>query len=146
MNQERLRVLELLEQGKITAAEAAELLRALGDEDDERDEGGGRERRYRRDERERDRDRFDGGRRALPRWFRVRVTDTRTGRIWANVSIPYGMVNSGLRFAPGNFPFGRAGLPLQMDDLLSALRSGRRGTIYDVTDSDKGQRIEIIVE
>lgn len=143
MNQERLRVLELLEQGKITAAEAAELLRALGDEDGEGDEPGRRERRYRRDERERDR--FDG-RRGLPRWFRVRVTDTRTGRMWANVSIPYGMVNSGLRFAPGNFPFGRSGLPLQMDDLLSALRSGRRGTIYDVTDSGKGQRIEIIVE
>ncbi|HZQ36343.1 MAG TPA: hypothetical protein VFD32_10440 [Dehalococcoidia bacterium] len=144
MNQERLRVLELLEQGKITAAEAAELLRALGDEDDERGEPNGRERRNRRDERERDR--FEGGRRGLPRWFRVRVTDTRTGRMWANVSIPYGMVNSGLRFAPGNFPFGHAGLPLQMDDLLSALRSGRRGTIYDVTDSGKGQRIEIIVD
>jgi hypothetical protein len=66
--------------------------------------------------------------------------------MWANVSIPYGMVNSGLRFAPGNFPFGRGGLPLHMDDLLGALRSGRRGTIYDVTDSGKGQRIEIIVE
>ena len=142
MNQERLRVLELLEQGKITATEAAELLRALGDDDDERQDRNGRERRFRHDERER----FDGGRRGLPRWFRVRVTDTRTGRMWANVSIPYGMVNSGLRFAPGNFPFGRGGLPLQMDDLLSALRSGRRGTIYDVTDSGKGQRIEIIVE
>ncbi len=136
MNQERLRVLELLEQGKITAAEAAELLRALGDEED------GRDRRDRRDER----DRADNGRHGRPRWFRVRVTDTTTGRMWANVSIPYGMVNSGLRFAPGNFPFGRAGLPLQMDDLLSALRSGRRGTIYDVKDSAKGQRIEIIVE
>lgn len=144
MNQERLRVLELLEQGKITAAEAAELLRALGDEEVAGGERDGRDRRYRREERERER--FDGGRRGLPRWFRVRVTDTRTGRMWANVSIPYGMVNSGLRFAPGNFPFGRAGLPLQMDDLLSALRSGRRGTIYDVTDSGKGQRIEIIVE
>src|SRR5690349_3753991 len=107
MNQERLRVLELLEQGQITAAEAAELLRALGDEDDEGDERNGRGRRHRRDERERERDRFEGGRRGLPRWFRVRVTDTRTGRMWANVSIPYGMVNSGLRFAPGNFPFGR---------------------------------------
>lgn len=144
MNQERLRVLELLEQGKITAAEAAELLRALGDEEVAGGERDGRDRRYRREERERER--FDGGRRGLPRWFRVRVTDTRTGRMWANVSIPYGMVNSGLRFAPGNFPFGRAGLPLQMDDLLSALRSGRRGTIYDVTDAGKGQRIEIIVE
>ncbi|HLZ71947.1 MAG TPA: hypothetical protein VKV26_18745 [Dehalococcoidia bacterium] len=142
MNQERLRVLELLEQGKITAAEAAELLRALGDEGDESD---GRERAGRRDRRD-ERERFDGGRRGQPRWFRVRVTDTKTGRMWANVSIPYGMVNSGLRFAPGNFPFGRTGLPPRMDDLLDALRSGRRGAIYDVTDAGKGQRIEIIVE
>jgi hypothetical protein len=128
MNPERMRVLELLEQGKISAAEAAELLRALGDED----EPGGRRGEERRGDQ--------------PRWFRVRVTDTATGRPRANVSIPWGVVNFGMRFAPGNLPFRRKGTPRQVDELFEALRTGRRGTIYDVTDGKDGERIEIIVE
>src|SRR5689334_9351266 len=78
LNNERMRVLELLEQGKITAAEAAELLRALGDDDRELMAGGAAPRGER------------------PRWFRVRVTEVATGRQKANVSIPFGMVNFGL--------------------------------------------------
>jgi hypothetical protein len=130
MNAERMRVLEMLEQGKITAAEAAELLRALGEED-------GQEREVPRSGRTGDQ----------PRWFRIRVTDTNTGRSRANVSIPYGMVNFGMRFAPGAaFSFRKKGMPRQVDDLLEALRTGKRGTIFDVTDNSEGDRIEIIVE
>src|SRR5437016_2011161 len=79
LNHERMRVLELLEQGKITATEAAELLRALGDDDRDAPEAAGEAPRGER-----------------PRWFRVRVTDVSTGRPKANVSIPFGMVNFGL--------------------------------------------------
>jgi len=129
MTPERMRVLELLEQGKITSADAAELLRALGDDTVHPAERHGEE--------------SPNGR---PRWFRVRVTDTATGRSRANVSIPYGMVNFGLRFAPGNFRFAAKGAPRQVDDLMDALRAGRRGTIFDVSDKGEGERIEIIVE
>src|SRR5688572_29501078 len=99
---ERIKVLELLEQGKITAAEAAELLNALGAASGERGPG---------------RAGSDGGRRERGRWerrggwggawswdgegdmanlgrarvFRVRVTDTATGKVRANVSIPIGI-------------------------------------------------------
>ncbi len=130
MNSERMRVLELLEQGKITAAEAAELLRALGEEEQEQ------------------RERTGGRQGEQPRWFRVRVTDTATGRARANVSIPYGVVNFGMRFAPGtgSFRFRKKGMPHQVDDLIEALRTGKRGTIFDVTDRSDGERIEIIVE
>lgn len=127
MTAEQVRVLELLEQGKINAAEAAELLRALGEEAPKRDDGGS----------------AGGG---APRWFRVRVTETASGRTVANVSIPYGVVNLGLRFAPGNLRFGGAQVRHRVDELLEALQSGRRGTIYDVTDAHEGKRIEIIVE
>jgi hypothetical protein len=133
MNAERMRVLELLEQGKITAAEAAELLHALEDKPPEPPDpprtwfGGG------------------GKGRDRPRWFRVRVTDTATGRAKANLAIPYGMVDFGLRFAPGHLRLRRHGID-HMDDLLEALRSGKRGTLYDVTDKGERERIEIIVE
>src|SRR5215472_10642322 len=131
MNAERMRVLEMLEQGKITATEAAELLRALGEDEGDTESGRRRNEPPRGDQ---------------PRWFRVRVTDTATGRSRANVSIPWGVVNFGMRFAPGNIPFRKKGMPRQVDELWEALRSGRRGTIYDVTDNNDGERIEIIVE
>ena len=135
MTEERMRILEMLEQGKITAAEAAELLRAL--------DGGEKPADERRERGER-----AGNGESKPRWFRVRVTDTATGKARANVSIPYNFINVGLRFAPGDL-FGRRGMgrgPQGMDEMMEALRQGRRGTIYDVTDERERQRIEIIVE
>jgi|SRR5579883_359010 hypothetical protein len=135
MTPERMRVLEMLEQGKITAAEAAELLHALEDTPTERPHSGPSGARGRRTE--------EPGSGDRPRWFRVRVTDTDSGRQKANVSIPYGMIGLGLRLTPGRLRLRNHGLG-QMDDLLEALRSGKRGTLYDVT--DKHERIEIIVD
>lgn len=128
MNAERLRVLEMLEQGKVTAAEAAELLHALGGEERQK------------------RDVSAGHEDSKPKWFRVRVTDTATGRARANIAIPYGMVRFGIGFAPGHFSFRKKGMPRQVDDVIDALRTGRRGTLFDVTDNGDGERIEIIVE
>ncbi len=127
---EQLRILELLEQRKITAAEAAELLSAL----EASEPTGDRRPRYRWKTGEIQHER--------PRWFRIRVTDSRTGRTRANVSIPIGMVGFGLGVAHRwRMPGGR-----HLDDLLAFLRSGRRGTIFDVSSGPEGDRIEIFVE
>ena len=127
---ERLRILEMLEQGKITAAEAADLLSALG----ERPRESGRPPRPRWGPEE-----HPAGR---ARWFRVRVTDTHTGRTRANITVPIGMVGVGLGFA-GKFKHVGGN---RMDDLVEAVRSGRRGTVFDVSSDDGGQRVEIIIE
>jgi hypothetical protein len=126
---ERMRILELLEQGKITAQEASELLSAL---DDRQREGSRRERpRWAPPDPPPDR----------PRWFRVRVTDRTTGRPRANVTIPIGMVGFGLGFAHRfRVPGGS-----HIDDILDAVRSGRRGTVFDVSGGD-GERVELIIE
>ena len=129
---ERLRILELLEQQKITAAEAADLLAALGDR------GG--------DARRRERHRWLAEELAPPsdraRWFRVRVTDQRSGRTRTNVSVPIGMVGFGLGFARRfrNIPGVSA-----VDDLFDAVRAGRRGTIFDVA-NEGGERVEILID
>ena len=132
---ERMRVLELLEQGKITAAEAADLLNALGGGQRGRERDSGRRSRAGWDtERE-------GGR---PRWFKVRVTDTASGRVRTDFSVPLPIF--------GGFGMGFAHRLKKMhinggiDDLMDAVRSGRRGTVYDVTSDDGGQRIEISVD
>src|ERR1700730_10380008 len=129
---DRMRILELLEQQKITAAEAAELLAALGDR--------GREARRRECRR------GLGGELAPPsdraRWFRVRVTDQRSGRMRTNVSVPISMVGFGLGFARRfrTLPGGE-----HVDDLFDAVRNGRRGTIFDVS-NEGGERVEIFID
>jgi hypothetical protein len=130
---ERLRILQLLEQKKITAAEAAELIAALGtrgrDARDPRRRG-----RWMSEELPPPSDRA--------RFIRVRVTDERTGRVRTNVSVPIGMVGFGLGFARRfrNIPGVGA-----VDDLFEAVRSGRRGTIFDVS-NEGGERVEILID
>jgi hypothetical protein len=129
---ERLRILELLEQHKITAAEAAELLAAVG--------GSGR------DPRRRDRNRWLAEELApaadRARWFRVRVTDQRTGHMRTNVSVPIGMVGYGLGFARR---FRHLPGVEHVDELFAAVRAGRRGTIFDVS-NEGGERVEIFID
>ncbi len=129
---ERLRILHLLEEQKITASEAAELLAALG-------EGG-------RDARRREHGRWIAEDLGPPadraRWFRVRVTDEHTGRVRTNVSVPIGMVGFGLGFARRfrNVP----GVSV-VDEMFEAVRTGRRGTIFDVS-NEGGERVEILID
>src|SRR5437016_3092097 len=134
-DQDRLRVLELLEQQKITAAEASELLAALGDRGDRG-----------RDGRRRDRNRWLAEELApavdRARWFRVRVTDLRTGQLRTNVSVPIGMVGFGLGFARR---FRHIPGVEHVDDLFDAVRAGRRGTIFDVA-NEGGERVEILID
>jgi hypothetical protein len=129
---ERLRILEMLEQRKITAAEAAELLAAVGERT--------------RDGRRRDRSRWLAEELAPPsdraRYFRVRVTDERTGRVRTNVSVPISMVGFGLSFARRFRGVPGVGM---VDEMFEAVRSGRRGTIFDVA-NEGGERVEILID
>jgi hypothetical protein len=123
--EERLQILKMIEEGKISAAEGAELLRALDHKSD----------------RAPTQEPLKGV--SAPRWFRVRVTDTNTGRNKVNINIPMGLVNVGIkmgaRFAPeieGQ----------QLESILEAVRSGQQGKVMDIVDEEDGERVEIFVE
>jgi hypothetical protein len=121
--EERLQILKMIEEGKISAAEGADLLRALEQESGRPSEP------------------LKGA--SAPRWFRVRVTDTKTGRNKVNVNIPMGLVNVGIkmgaRFAPDVEGF-------DFNELIQAVRSGQQGKVVDVMNNEEGERIEIFVE
>jgi hypothetical protein len=72
----------------------------------------------------------------------VRVTDQRTGRMRTNVSVPIGMVGFGLSFARR---FRHIPGVETVDDLFEAVRSGRRGVIFDVA-NEGGERVEIVID
>jgi hypothetical protein len=114
----------MIEQGKISASEGTELLRAL----DQTEKGKPKEP-------------LKGA--SPPRWFRVRVTDVNTGRNKVNVNIPIGLVNVGIkmgaRFVP-NLEDAR------FEEIRDALESGQQGKIFDAVDNESGEHIEIFVE
>ncbi|MFZ5916301.1 MAG: SHOCT-like domain-containing protein [Chloroflexota bacterium] len=121
--EERLKILKMVEQGKITAEEGARLLAALGSGSRSKDTA------------------------APPysqaKWMRVRVVDLNTGRNKVNVNIPMSLVNVGIkmgaRFAPDLEDVDYA-------EILEAIRSGAQGKIVDVTDEIDGERVEIFIE
>ena len=122
--EERMQILRMIEEGKISAAEGAELLRAL----DSADRGTANEP-------------LKGS--SKPRWFRVRVTDTKTGRNKVDVNIPMGLVNVGIKMGAKFAPEIDGA---QYETIMDAIRSGQHGKIIDVFDEEDGEHVEIFVE
>ena len=122
-NEERLKILQMLEDGKISADEASALLRAL--------EGGGR----------RSSAPIELG--ADGRYFHVHVTNLETGAEKVNVTIPMGLVKVGLRMAERFAPEFE---DMDMAELEELITSGVTGKLVEVTDTGDGERVEIYVE
>ena len=120
---ERMRILRMIEEGKISTQQGAELLEALG--------------RRRRNAPQMEQPAH------TPHWFRVHVTDTVTGRARARVSIPLGLMDWGLKIG-AQFAPEVAGVDLK--ELGQVLRSGVDGKIIDVIDEIDGEHVEIFVE
>ena len=122
--EERMKILKMVEDGKVSAADGAKLLAALAESRkppaSSNPPSGGE-----------------------ARWFRVRVTDTRTGKAKINVNIPTGLVSVGLRMGARFAPNLETD---QMQAMVDALRSGATGKIVDATDEEAGEHVEIFVE
>jgi len=126
--EERLQILKMIQEGKITAEEGAKLLQALSGSS----KSAGRPAPP-----------PPGMGGADPRWFRVRVTDLHTGKNKVNVNIPMGLVNVGLRMGARFAPNVEG---VNYDDIMTAIRGGASGKVMDVTDEESGERVEIFVE
>ncbi len=124
--EERMRVLRLIEAGKINADEGARLLAALENND----------RQVRRAQRKATDASAGHG-----RWVRLRVSDSESGKTRVNMTIPLGLVNMGLavgaRFVPDV-------ANLDVEAVHNALRSGLQGKILEVHNED--ELVEIYVE
>ena len=124
--EERMKILKMVEEGKISAEDGAKLLAALSES------------------RRTTSPTFPaGGAAGEARWFRVRVTDLRTGKAKINVNIPAGLVNVGVRMGARFAPNLEAD---QMQAMIEALKSGATGKIVDATDEETGEHVEVFVE
>ncbi len=106
--EERMQILKMIQEGKITADEGARLLEALNAS-------------AKADKRPPAPPPPPGAAGSDSRWFRVRVTDLRSGRNKVNVNIPMGLVNVGLkmgaRFAPNMEG-------VNLEEMMVAIQSG----------------------
>ncbi len=78
------------------------------------------------------------------KWFRVRVTDLKTGKSRTNVKIPVSLVNFGMKMAAKYAPESVEGL--DWDQLIAAAQNGSEGKLVDVEDEEKGEHVEVFVE
>jgi hypothetical protein len=119
--EERMKILKMIEEGKVSAEEGTKLLAALASAN-----------------------RPLGGLSASgAKWLRVRVTETNTGRSKATVQIPISLMEAGMKIGAHFAPEIDG---VNMDQLMEALRSGMTGKIIDVTDDEDGEHVEIFVE
>lgn len=121
-NEERMRILKMIDDGKITAEEGAKLLSALSESRKSTPAASLK------------------GTKGGPRWLRVRVTDTITGKPKATVNLPIRLVDAGFNIASKYAP------DVAFDELLDAIKEGAEGKIIDVVDEEDGEHVEIYIE
>ncbi len=120
--EERMKILKMIEEEKITAEEGAKLLSLLG----------GRAQK-----------RAPRGRAGSARTLRVRVTDVRSGRSKASVQIPLSLVDAGLKIGAHFAPEIEG---VEFDQVIEAFNAGLTGKIIDVIDDEDGEHVEIFIE
>ncbi len=121
--EERMRILQMVQEGKISAEEGTKLLQALRQGEAQHAPPPSSVR--------------------SPRMLRVRITDMKSGRTKVNVNIPLSLVNVGIklgaRFAPNS-------ANIDYDGIMEAIHKGASGVIADVEDHDSGEHVEVWVE
>ncbi|NTU75833.1 MAG: hypothetical protein HGA86_06905 [Anaerolineaceae bacterium] len=123
---ERLKVLTMIQEGKITAEEGIRLLDtlepakpAVGNEQPSIPLN------------------------RSPRWFRVQVTDTDTGKTRVNIRLPVNVLNAGMKMGARFSPEVDG---LDMNVITDSIRSGTIGKILDVFDDKDGEHVEVYLE
>jgi hypothetical protein len=119
MQEERMQILQMLEEGKVNAEEAARLLDALTETPDSRKSGGGK-------------------------MLRIKVTEPGTDKKKVNLRIPLGLAKIAAKFIPPKKKKELAQEGVDIDEVLSQVTSENIGKIVDI-ESDEGL-IEITIE
>lgn len=119
---DRMRILRMIQEGKINAEEGARLLAAL------------------RESRKEPRPVAPLGRSGKG-WLRVRVTDMVTGKPKVTVNLPLGLVDAGMNIASQYAP------DVNFAEIAEAIRNGQmEGKIVDVIDEEDGEHIEVYID
>ena len=128
--EERMRILMMIQEGKISAAEGARLIEALEEISEPSAASSPPSPTS-----------MSSGKK--PRYLRVLITDTDSGKARVNVSLPVSLINSGMRMGARFAPEIEG---LNMEDLNAWMNSGEIGQIVDIFDEEDGEHIEVFLE
>jgi len=120
-SEERLKILKMVQDGKISAEEGFQLIEALEDSSSL----------------------VQPAARGAGRWLRVRVTDTNTGKVRVNVRLPLTVVSAGLKMGAKFSPEVEG---LDVEQLMGFVKSGETGQVVDVFDDQDGEHVEVFIE
>lgn len=126
-SEERLKILRMIQEGKISAEQGIQLLEALD---------GPKTSAAKSPEPQ-------PAQRPAPRWFRVRVTDLDTGKVRVNVRLPVNVLNAGFKMGARFAPEVEG---LDVNQLQDLIRAGEMGKIVDVYDEEDGEHVEVFLE
>lgn len=147
-DQDRMEVLQLLSESKITVEEAARLLSNSTAESassadpeqynavEEKETGGTVQKPVKAVA-----NKLDGGG-GKPKWFHVRVSDLKTGEGKVTVNIPLSLVKAGLNLG-GRYSKELSGFEW---DEFSSVFTGEKGVLVDVEDEEDGEHVQIYVD
>lgn len=124
---EKIRILKMIEEGKITSAEGEKLLAAI----DEKSTGI-------------EKQKIDGA----PKWLKIRVFEEKENgkKTKVNINVPIAIVETGLKIGKGfdeNLDSALNGV--DFNDIMDMIRSGAEGKIVDI-ETDEGETVEIYIE
>jgi hypothetical protein len=146
-SEERMRILRMIEENRITADQGALLLGAIEQRREEAASG--------QESTEDPETSYVGEQEETPpapsrplngkkpRWFRVEVSDSHTGKSKVHVRLPLSLVNIGLKIG-SRFTDELNGI--DTEELVNALSAGGEGKLVEVTDEEDGEHVEIFVE
>ncbi len=125
ITEERMQILKMIEEGKVSAAEGLELMNAL--EQSNIEEG--------------------IAARKTAKWLKVRVK-TMEDKTKVKVNIPLSLVDVGLKLGAAYAPqLKESGLDkIDFNEIIEAVKNGAEGKIVDVEDEDSQTKVEVYVE
>lgn len=122
---EKMQILTMVKDGKISVEEGAKLLEALETDNSSNEIS------------------FSG---TKAKWLKVRVLEP-NDNTKVNVTLPLSLINVGFKLANKLSPeFKEAGLSEEdMNEIFAAIKNGETGKIVDV-DSEDGTKVEVFIE
>jgi len=124
---EKIRILKMIEEGKITSAEGEKLLSAIDEKSTKIEK-----------------QKIDGA----PKWLKIRVfeVDEKGKKTKVNINVPIAIVETGLKIGKGfdeNLDSALNGV--DFNDIMEMIRNGAEGKIVDI-ETDEGETVEIYIE
>jgi hypothetical protein len=126
--EERLHILQMIQNGKISAEEGVKLLDALEKGDSKNSQS---------------RSTQPGNEIKQPRWMRVVITDLKTNREKINIRLPANVVDAGYKMGARYTPNLNGSTS---NKILEALQMGETGKVIDICDNDSCERVVITLE